>query len=209
MIRNRKATAPPNAAAAASPASLRAIDYKTGKIAWKRPLGRGAQNLMTTAGNLLFGSDGYGNYVAWDASTGVPLWHSASAGESIQCAITYMLDGRQYVLVAAGENFYAFCSARPGKVADGDIIPILGIDVGTGGSRAVLVSEDGAVLASATGEHAPFASPETAWAEQDPDDWWRASQEAIRAVIEASGIDPKQIRGVGSDRPDAWRGSSR
>jgi xylulokinase len=68
---------------------------------------------------------------------------------------------------------------------------ILGIDVGTGGTRAVLVSEDGKVIASSTSEHAPFKSPQTAWAEQDPADWWRAAQEAIRAV------DPKQITAVG------------
>jgi xylulokinase len=70
---------------------------------------------------------------------------------------------------------------------------ILGIDVGTGGTRAVLVSEDGAVVASSTSEHAPFTSPQTAWAEQDPADWWRAAQEAIRAVA----TDAKQITGVG------------
>ena len=59
------------------------------------------------------------------------------------------------------------------------------------------MSEDGAVIASSTSEHTPFTSPETAWAEQDPADWWRAAQEAIRAVIESSGIDAKQISGVG------------
>jgi xylulokinase len=74
---------------------------------------------------------------------------------------------------------------------------ILGIDVGTGGTRAVLVSEDGEVISSSTSEHAPFTSPQTAWAEQEPADWWRAAQEAIRAVIDASAIDPKQITGVG------------
>ena len=86
---------------------LRAIDYKTGKIAWKRALGRGAQNLLTTAGNLLFGGDGYSNYVAWDARTGVPLWHSGLLSNPSN-SITYMLDGKQYVVVAAGEYFYAF-----------------------------------------------------------------------------------------------------
>ena len=87
---------------------LRAIDYKTGKIVWKRPLNIGAQNLMTTAGNLLFGSDGSSNFIAWDAKTGVPLWHSTLLSNPGNGPITYMLDGRQYVLVAAGENFYAF-----------------------------------------------------------------------------------------------------
>ncbi len=43
---------------------------------------------------------------------------------------------------------------------------VLGIDIGTGGSRAVVVDGDGRVLASSTERHAPFESPETGWAEQ-------------------------------------------
>lgn len=62
----------------------------------------------------------------------------------------------------------------------------LGIDIGTGGSRAVLIDEKGKVLASATVEHQPFASPQIGWAEQAPEDWWRASSAAIRAVLEKS-----------------------
>ena len=87
---------------------LRAIDYKTGKIAWKRTTGIGVQNMMTTGGNLLFGEDGYNNFIAFDAKTGAPLWHSQLLANTANGPITYMLDGRQYVLVAAGENFYAF-----------------------------------------------------------------------------------------------------
>ncbi len=60
-----------------------------------------------------------------------------------------------------------------------------------------MVSEDGAVLGAATGEHKAFDSPQTAWAEQEPADWWKASTEAIRAAIQASGVDPKQIRCIG------------
>ncbi|MBK5298995.1 MAG: hypothetical protein JJE40_17710, partial [Vicinamibacteria bacterium] len=44
---------------------------------------------------------------------------------------------------------------------------LLGIDVGTGGTRALVVDERGGIVASATAEHAPFASPQTGWAEQD------------------------------------------
>ena len=77
-------------------------------------------------------------------------------------------------------------------------MPFLGLDVGTGGSRAVLVSDEGRVVASATGEHVPFASPQTGWAEQDPCDWWRASVEAIRAVVGRvpSGADVIQAVGL-------------
>src|SRR5215470_15073751 len=59
----------------------------------------------------------------------------------------------------------------------------LGIDVGTGGTRALVVDTDGRVTASATVEHVPFASPQTGWAEQDPRDWWRASTLAVRQVL--------------------------
>lgn len=61
----------------------------------------------------------------------------------------------------------------------------LGMDIGTGGTRAVLVDEQGRVVASASEEHVPFASPRPGWAEQDPEDWWRAAQVAIRKVIES------------------------
>ncbi|MEQ1603239.1 MAG: xylulokinase [Pyrinomonadaceae bacterium] len=59
----------------------------------------------------------------------------------------------------------------------------LGIDIGTGGSRAVIIDENGKVLESATEEHVAFASPQIGWAEQDPRDWWRASVAAIRKVL--------------------------
>ena len=55
----------------------------------------------------------------------------------------------------------------------------LGIDVGTGGTRAVVVSERGQVVAAASGEHAHFTSRQTGWAEQDPRDWWRATPEDV------------------------------
>jgi xylulokinase len=59
----------------------------------------------------------------------------------------------------------------------------LGMDVGTGGTRAVLVDENGQLVASASSEHEPFRTPHPGWAEQDPDDWWRAAQQAIREVL--------------------------
>jgi xylulokinase len=64
---------------------------------------------------------------------------------------------------------------------------LLGIDVGTGGTRALVIDEQGHIVASATSEHVPFASPQTGWAEQDPRDWWRATGEAVRAAIAKAG----------------------
>src|ERR1043166_433331 len=73
----------------------------------------------------------------------------------------------------------------------------LGIDTGTGGTRAVLIDEHGKTLASSTCEHEPFASPEPLWAEQDPRDWWRACGIAVRALLARSGVSVGDIAAVG------------
>jgi alcohol dehydrogenase (cytochrome c) len=63
--------------------------------------------MLTTAGGLLFAGDGAGNLVAFDASTGTPLWHTR-LGTVTNAPQTYMLDGTQYVLAAAGDELFAF-----------------------------------------------------------------------------------------------------
>ena len=78
-----------------------------------------------------------------------------------------------------------------------------GIDVGTGGTRALVIDERGRIVASATSEHAPFASPQTGWAEQDPRDWWRATSEAVRAVLRRPGVGGGLDRRHRLLRPDA------
>src|SRR5258705_10352472 len=65
----------------------------------------------------------------------------------------------------------------------------LGIDVGTGGTRAVVVDPDGNVVAAATAEHVPFVSTRTGWAEQDPEDWWRATIAAVREALSKPSAD--------------------
>ena len=74
---------------------------------------------------------------------------------------------------------------------------LIGIDVGTGGSRAVLIDAAGKITAAATVEHEPFVSPQTGWAEQDPRDWWRASAAAIQAAIRQANIPAEEIKAVG------------
>ncbi len=59
----------------------------------------------------------------------------------------------------------------------------LGIDVGTGGTRALVIDGAGRIVASATADHEPFASPQIGWAEQHPEDWWRACCAAVREVL--------------------------
>ena len=55
--------------------NLVAIDYKTGKIVWRKPLNGGSVGLLSTAGGVLFLSNGQ-NVEAWDAATGKGLWYS-------------------------------------------------------------------------------------------------------------------------------------
>jgi xylulokinase len=59
--------------------------------------------------------------------------------------------------------------------------PIVGLDVGTTGLKAVAIDEEGNVLAMAE-EPYPLATPQPGWAEQDPEDWWRAAQRALAAL---------------------------
>ena len=74
---------------------------------------------------------------------------------------------------------------------------LLGVDVGTGGSRAVVLNERGQLLSSAMVEHQPFASPQLGWAEQHPDDWWRDCASAIQKVLIGKGIRAEEIGAVG------------
>jgi xylulokinase len=63
---------------------------------------------------------------------------------------------------------------------------LLGLDVGTGGARAVAVDESGGVVAEASSEY-PLSSPYPGWMEQDPEDWWEGSKEALGKVAAEVG----------------------
>jgi alcohol dehydrogenase (cytochrome c) len=94
---------------------LKAIDYMTGKVRWSRPFAMGPGGtlggpvgLLSTAGGLLFGGDGGGNFVAYDAATGNPLWHAGLGANTSNGPQTFLLDGRQYIVVGAGDALFAF-----------------------------------------------------------------------------------------------------
>ena len=76
-------------------------------------------------------------------------------------------------------------------------MPFLGIDVGTGGTRALVIDEAGRVISSATEEHRAFASPRIGWAEQDPSDWWRACSAAVRKALAERQLRGDQISCIG------------
>ncbi len=63
----------------------------------------------------------------------------------------------------------------------------LGIDTGTGSTRALLVDESGKVRASSTAPHEDIKMERPLWAEQRPENWWDAAVTAIRGVLSAAG----------------------
>ncbi len=73
----------------------------------------------------------------------------------------------------------------------------LGIDVGTGGSRALLVRPDGRVAAGVTAAHEDILMLQPLWAEQRPQDWWSASRRAVRRVLRKAAVNGGDIAGVG------------
>lgn len=73
---------------------------------------------------------------------------------------------------------------------------LLGIDIGTSGTKTLLIDESGGVLATAIHEY-PLSTPRPGWAEQDPQHWWQATQETIREALQRSGLTGAAVRGVG------------
>ena len=73
----------------------------------------------------------------------------------------------------------------------------LGVDVGTGGSRAILLDSRGAAAAAVSVPHREMVMPQPLWAEQDPGDWADAALAAISTALTAAGISGEQVRGVG------------
>jgi xylulokinase len=73
----------------------------------------------------------------------------------------------------------------------------LGLDIGTGSSRALLVDEQGHVRHAFTAPHEEMRMEHPMWAEQRPENWWDASQAAIQGVLRESGLTGADVRAVG------------
>ena len=73
---------------------------------------------------------------------------------------------------------------------------LLGIDLGTSGTKTVLFRSDGPAMAAHTVEY-PLYQLQNGWAEQEPSDWWRAVRETVQAVLHKSGVAAADIAGVG------------
>jgi alcohol dehydrogenase (cytochrome c) len=90
--------------------AFQAIDYRTGEAVWRHewPGGGGTRaGVLATATGLVFTGDGRGNMVAFDAEDGDLLWNTR-IGDMSNSPQTFMVDGRQYLLVAVGTRMFAF-----------------------------------------------------------------------------------------------------
>ena len=85
---------------------LDAIDYKTGKVKWRHELTNGSVGLTSTAGGVIFMSNG-GALEAIRATDGKPLWHS-EIGQLSSPPETFLLDGKQHVLATGAAGLYMF-----------------------------------------------------------------------------------------------------
>ena len=72
----------------------------------------------------------------------------------------------------------------------------LGIDIGTSGTKTLVMREDGTILASATAEY-PLANPRPGWSEQEPAEWWAATVRTVRRVMKTSRLRAGTVRGIG------------
>ncbi|MCB0325330.1 MAG: xylulokinase, partial [Bdellovibrionales bacterium] len=81
----------------------------------------------------------------------------------------------------------------PQKSSNGTLV--LGLDIGTSGTKALLIDDTGKVVGGQTVPH-PISNPHPLWSEQNPRDWWSSAVEAIRITVAGKGV-RERIKGVG------------
>jgi xylulokinase len=72
----------------------------------------------------------------------------------------------------------------------------LGIDIGTSGTKTLAIRTDGEILADASATY-DVLEPQAGWKEQNPDDWWRATVETVRAVMHKANLKPADVKAIG------------
>jgi len=73
---------------------------------------------------------------------------------------------------------------------------LLGIDIGTSGTKTLAIRDSGEILAEATACY-PCYHPQPLWSEQDPGDWWNATVETVQRVVESLGTASREIKAIG------------
>ena len=95
-------------------AALKALDPITGAEKWEfkyftSPNG----GALSTAGGVVFAGDSDGNFIALDAGTGQHIWHVQLGAAIYSAAVTYQVNGTQYVVIPSGSTLFAFTASHP------------------------------------------------------------------------------------------------
>ncbi|GIW97546.1 MAG: xylulokinase [Pirellulaceae bacterium] len=72
----------------------------------------------------------------------------------------------------------------------------IGVDIGTSGTKSLLVDPDGNILSEASASY-PVLMPKPLWTEQDPEEWWNATVKTIRAVVKKARVKPAEVQAIG------------
>ncbi|MGA8151361.1 MAG: PQQ-dependent dehydrogenase, methanol/ethanol family [Terriglobales bacterium] len=89
--------------------ALKAIDVLTGAEKWSFPYFSSPYGgVLSTSGGVVFAGDSDGNFIALDAKTGRDLWHVQLGAALYSTAITFELDGKQYVVIPSGAALFSF-----------------------------------------------------------------------------------------------------
>ena len=87
-----------------------AIDTVTGEVKWRFPIVRGSfgAGVLATGGGIVFVASASGDLAALDSGSGKPLWFFQTGGTIASSAMSYSVDGEQFVAIAAGNVLYSF-----------------------------------------------------------------------------------------------------
>jgi alcohol dehydrogenase (cytochrome c) len=89
--------------------ALKALDALTGDEKWSFPYFSNPNGgALSTSGSVVFGGDSDGNFIALDAKTGHDLWHMQLGAAVYSAAITFEVEGKQYVVIPCGSALFAF-----------------------------------------------------------------------------------------------------
>lgn len=88
---------------------IRALELETGRLVWEFPLHSPPwSGVLATAGDLVFDGSNEGNFYALDARTGRPLWEFQAGGHLVANPVSFAVDGKQRVAIAAGRTLIVF-----------------------------------------------------------------------------------------------------
>lgn len=107
-------------------------------------------------------------------------------------ALTFAEKKRRVKLAASVDFFFYEIKRGENKVMS----YLLGIDIGTSGTKTVLFDESGNPVSGVTSEY-PLYQPRAGWAEQRPEDWWEAVKSSVSGAVADSGVAPDEIAGIG------------